>query len=119
MDTDYITYGKEGATLVKAWVKGVPIDDAAIAQALRAAAMPFVFKHVAWMLDAQGGMGETVGTVIATGGAVVPATVGVDIGCGMIAAQTKLTVDHLPNNLGKLRVSFEQAVPVGQNKHTR
>lgn len=119
MDNDYITYGKEGATLVKAWVKGVPIDDDAVFQALRTAAMPFIFKHVALMPDAHVGVGATVGTVIATRGAVIPAAVGVDIGCGMIAAQTKLTVDRLPDNLNKLRLSLEHTVPVGQSKHTK
>jgi tRNA-splicing ligase RtcB len=104
---------------VKAWVQCVPIEQEAIAQALRTAAMPFVFKHVALMPDAHVGIGATVGTVIATRGAVVPAAVGVDIGCGMIAARTNLTVDQLPDNLNKLRLALEETVPVGQAKHTR
>lgn len=118
MDTDYIQYGKD-STLVKAWVKGVPIEDDAIAQALRTAKMPFVFKHVALMPDAHVGIGATVGTVIATKGAVVPAAVGVDIGCGMIAVQTKLTANELPDNLNSLRLSLEASVPVGQAKHNK
>ena len=117
MEPDYIPYGKEDRTFVKAWVKGVPIEQEAIAQALRTAAMPFVFKHVALMPDAHVGIGATVGTVIATRGAVVPAAVGVDIGCGMIAVQTKLTANQLPDNLNKLRLSLEQSIPVGQGKH--
>src|ERR1700761_7849310 len=90
MDVDYIEYGAAEHALVKAWVQGVPIEEEAIAQALRTARMPFVFKHVALMPDAHVGIGATVGTVIATRGAVVPAAVGVDIGCGMIAIQTPL-----------------------------
>jgi tRNA-splicing ligase RtcB len=117
MDLDYLTYGSD-PTLVKAWVKGVPIDDAAIAQALRTAAMPFIFKHVALMPDAHVGTGATVGTVIATRGAVIPAAVGVDIGCGMIAAQTDVTMDQLPDNLHKLRSKIEETVPVGFAKHS-
>lgn len=119
METDYIAYGKEDRTCVKAWVKGVPIEDEAIAQALRTAAMPFVFKHVALMPDAHVGIGATVGTVIATRGAVVPSAVGVDIGCGMIAVQTKLHVDQLPDNLNKLRLNLESAIPVGMAKHNK
>ncbi len=118
MDADYIEYGK-GNTIVKAWVKGVPIEDDAVAQALRTAKMPFVFKHVALMPDAHVGIGATVGTVIATKGAVVPAAVGVDIGCGMIAVQTTLTAEDLPDNLNRLRLSLEESIPVGQAKHSR
>jgi tRNA-splicing ligase RtcB (3'-phosphate/5'-hydroxy nucleic acid ligase) len=119
MNNDYFLYGKEEGAHVKAWVDGVPIDPAAIAQALRTAAMPFIFKHVALMPDAHVGKGATVGTVIATIGAVVPAAVGVDIGCGMIAAQTTMKTDQLPDNLNKLRLSLEEIVPVGFAKHTK
>jgi tRNA-splicing ligase RtcB (3'-phosphate/5'-hydroxy nucleic acid ligase) len=119
MEPDYIPYQNKKGGLVKAWVRGVPIENDAIQQALKTAALPFIFKHVALMPDAHVGIGATVGTVIATRGAVVPAAVGVDIGCGMIAAQTKLTVDELPDNLHKLRLSLEEAVPVGLNKHQK
>lgn len=119
MEDDYIPYSREDGAQVKAWVKNVPIDDAAVAQALRTASMPFIFKHVALMPDAHVGIGATVGTVIASIGAVVPAAVGVDIGCGMIAAKTNLKVDQLPENLNKLRLSLEECVPVGQGKHNR
>jgi len=119
MEHDYIPYQNKKGALVKAWVRGVPIDDDAIEQALQTAALPFIFKHVALMPDAHVGIGATVGTVIATRGAVVPAAVGVDIGCGMIAAQTKLTVEQLPDNLNKLRLSLEESVPVGFGKHTK
>jgi tRNA-splicing ligase RtcB len=119
MKPDFIPYGRGQGALVKAWVQGVPIDKEAIAQALRTASMPFIFKHVALMPDAHVGIGATVGTVIATRGAVIPAAVGVDIGCGMIAAQTKLTVEQLPDNLGKLRLLLEETVPVGMGKHNK
>jgi tRNA-splicing ligase RtcB (3'-phosphate/5'-hydroxy nucleic acid ligase) len=119
MEHDYVPYQNKKGALVKAWVKGVPIDDQAIEQALQTAALPFIFKHVALMPDAHVGIGATVGTVIATRGAIVPAAVGVDIGCGMIAAQTKLTVDQLPDNLNKLRLSLEESVPVGFGKHSK
>jgi tRNA-splicing ligase RtcB len=119
MNDDFIAYNNNQGSLVKAWVKGVPIEDDAIEQAMKTAALPFVFKHVALMPDAHVGIGATVGTVIATRGAVVPAAVGVDIGCGMIAAQTMLTVEQLPDNLNRLRLSIEAAVPVGFAKHNK
>jgi tRNA-splicing ligase RtcB (3'-phosphate/5'-hydroxy nucleic acid ligase) len=119
MKADFVPYQNNKGALVKAWVKGVPIDEEAIQQALKTAALPFIFKHVALMPDAHVGIGATVGTVIATRGAIVPAAVGVDIGCGMIAAQTSLSVDNLPDNLNKLRLSLEEAVPVGFGKHQK
>jgi tRNA-splicing ligase RtcB len=119
MKPDYVPYGVGSGALVKAWVHGVPIEKEAIEQALRTAQMPFIFKHVALMPDAHVGIGATVGTVIATQGAVIPAAVGVDIGCGMIAARTKLKVEQLPDNLNALRTMLEATVPVGQGKHTK
>jgi tRNA-splicing ligase RtcB (3'-phosphate/5'-hydroxy nucleic acid ligase) len=82
--------------------------------------LPFVFPHVALMPDAHLGKGATVGSVIPTLGAIVPAAVGVDIGCGMIAVRTQFTRNELPSDLAKLRVSIEQAVPLsagGMNGH--
>ena len=84
---------------IKAWVKGVPIEDAAAQQLRNVARLPFVFKHVAAMPDVHWGMGATVGSVIATKGAIVPAAVGVDIGCGMAAAMTSLVAADLPDSL--------------------
>src|SRR3954462_7927199 len=79
-----------GGAPVKMWTKGVAVDAKARDQLSRAARMPFVFKHVAAMPDVHVGIGATVGSVIPTKGAVIPAAVGVDIGCGMMAARTSL-----------------------------
>jgi hypothetical protein len=72
---------------VKAWVDGVAFEDAARRQVENVASLPFVYKHVAVMPDVHWGMGATVGSVMATRGAIIPAAVGVDIGCGMVAAR--------------------------------
>ena len=82
---------------IKAWIKGVPVEDAARRQLENIAALPFIHKHVAAMPDVHLGRGATVGSVIATKGAIIPAAVGVDIGCGMMAVQTDLTAEQLPD----------------------
>lgn len=92
------------------------VDPAAIAQAQRTAALPFVAGHVALMPDAHVGMGATVGSVIPTEGAIIPSAVGVDIGCGMIAARTSLRSDQLPDDLAPLLSRIEKAVPAGVGK---
>ncbi|MCX8476740.1 MAG: RtcB family protein [Sphingomonas sp.] len=97
------------------WTRGVPVEDEARAQLARAARMPFVFKHVAAMPDVHVGIGATVGSVIPTKGAVIPAAVGVDIGCGMMAARTSLAAGDLPDNLEGIRSAIEQAVPHGRS----
>lgn len=79
--------------------------------------MPFIHKHVAIMPDVHWGMGATVGSVIPTVGAIIPAAVGVDIGCGMIAQRTSLTASDLPDNLAALRSAIEQAVPHGRTNN--
>ena len=84
-------------------------------QLSRAAQMPFIFKHVAAMPDVHVGIGATVGSVIPTKGAVIPAAVGVDIGCGMMAARTSLTAHDLPDNLEGVRSAIEKAVPHGRD----
>lgn len=99
---------------IKAWTKGVPIEDAAVVQLRNVASLPFVFKHVAVMPDVHWGMGATVGSVIATRGAIVPAAVGVDIGCGMAAVRLSLTANELPDNLHAVRSAIESAVPHGR-----
>ncbi len=92
------------------------LDDKTLEQARRTANLPFVDGHVALMPDAHYGMGATIGSVIPTTGAVVPAAVGVDIGCGMIAAQTSLTANDLPDKLGPLHGAIRRAVPAGVGK---
>ncbi len=109
------TYLPEGATHpVKLWTDGVPFEEAARKQVENLARMPFVFKHVAIMPDVHWGMGATVGSVIATRGAVIPAAVGVDIGCGMMAQRLSLKGSDLPDNLHALRSAIEAAVPHGR-----
>src|SRR5437868_9438411 len=75
--------------------------------------MPFVFHHVAVMPDCHLGKGATVGSVIATKGAIIPAAVGVDVGCGMVAVRTKFLAKDLPDNLDKLRTGIERRIPLG------
>ena len=94
--TTYDYQHVEGGVPIKMWTRGVPVDDKARDQLSRAAQMPFVFKHVAAMPDVHVGIGATVGSVIPTKGAVIPAAVGVDIGCGMMAARTSLMASECP-----------------------
>jgi tRNA-splicing ligase RtcB len=104
----------EGANApILAWTKGVPLEDSARNQLLNVAALPFVHKHVAVMPDVHFGRGATVGSVIPTKGAIIPAAVGVDIGCGMMAARTSLTANDLPDSLSRLRGAIERNVPHG------
>lgn len=99
---------------IKMWTKGVPVEDKAREQLRKTAEMPFIFNHLAVMPDVHVGIGSTVGSVIPTKDAIIPAAVGVDIGCGMMAARTTLTADDLPDNLGPLRAAIERAVPHGR-----
>jgi len=100
--------------LIKAWVDGVQVEAQARAQLDNMAAMPFIHKHIAIMPDVHWGMGATVGSVIPTKGAIIPAAVGVDIGCGMMARRTSLTASDLPDNLAGLRTAIEERVPHGR-----
>ena len=104
----------EGGVPIKLWTRGVPVDDKARAQLARTALLPFIFRHVAAMPDVHVGIGATVGSVIPTKGAVIPAAVGVDIGCGMMAARTSLAADDLPDSLERIRSAIERAVPHGR-----
>lgn len=105
--------GKNGG-LIKAWIDGVSVEDQARAQLDNIAQMPFIHKHVAIMPDVHWGMGATVGSVIPTKGAIIPAAVGVDIGCGMMAHRTNLRASDLPDNLFGLRTAIEDRVPHGR-----
>ncbi len=104
----------EGGVPIKAWTKGVQLEDPARKQLENTAHLPFVFKWVAAMPDVHYGIGATVGSVVPTKGAIIPAAVGVDIGCGMMATQTSLRASDLPDNLKKLRTAIEKAVPHGR-----
>ncbi|AWV08583.1 RtcB family protein [Marilutibacter maris] len=104
----------EGATTpIKGWVHGVPLEDQAHRQLQNIAELPFVGPWVAVMPDVHLGKGATVGSVVPTRGAIIPAAVGVDIGCGMAAVRTTLTANDLPDDLALLRNSIERSVPVG------
>ena len=115
MTTTYDFQPAEGGVPIKSWTRGVPVDDKARDQLARAAQMPFVFKHVAAMPDVHVGIGATVGSVIPTKGAIIPAAVGVDIGCGMMAARTSLMASDLPDHLEDVRSAIERAVPHGRD----
>lgn len=101
---------------IKAWVNYVPLDEKAREQLLNIARMPFIHHHVAVMPDVHWGIGATVGSVIPTVGAVIPAAVGVDIGCGMMAVRLSLTADQLPDHLKSVRHAVEKAVPHGRTE---
>jgi tRNA-splicing ligase RtcB len=109
----------KGKVPVKSWTKGVSFDENAQQQVLNVANMPFIHKHVAIMPDVHLGYGATIGSVIPTKGAVIPAAVGVDIGCGMMAVKLNLTASDLPDNLSHVRSMIEQAVPHGKSAKGR
>jgi tRNA-splicing ligase RtcB len=102
---------------IKAWTRGVPVEDEARRQLVNIARLPFVYRHVAAMPDVHLGIGATVGSVIPTVGAIIPAAVGVDIGCGMCAVRTSVRAEHLPDSLAAIRGAIEDAVPVGFAMH--
>ncbi len=99
---------------MKAWTLGVSCDPAAERQLANAASLPIVFRWIAAMPDVHVGIGATVGAVIPTVEAIIPAAVGVDIGCGMAASLTSLTANDLPSSLAPLRAAIETAVPHGR-----
>jgi tRNA-splicing ligase RtcB (3'-phosphate/5'-hydroxy nucleic acid ligase) len=99
---------------IKAWTHGVGVEASARAQLENVARLPIVFRHVAVMPDVHWGIGATVGSVVPTEGAIIPAAVGVDIGCGMMAIETTLEASRLPDTLRTLRTAIEKAVPHGR-----
>lgn len=103
-----------GGKPVKLWTQGVPIENGAVSQLEKTARMPFIYKWLAVMPDVHVGKGSTIGSVIPTVKAIIPAAVGVDIGCGMAAVKTSLTASDLPDNLAPLRTAIEKAVPHGR-----
>ena len=102
---------------IKIWSPIHEVESSALDQLKNTASLPFIFKHVAVMPDVHYGIGATVGSVVATKGAIVPACVGVDIGCGMMAAKMPFKSKRLPDNLQGLFDSISKAVPVGQDMH--
>jgi len=114
---NYNVLTAETGVPIKAWTKGVKLEDQARKQLLNVAQLPFIFKWVAAMPDVHWGVGAAVGSVIPTKGAIIPAAVGVDIGCGMVAVETDLNGRDLPDNLKTMRNAIEQAVPHGRTNH--
>ncbi|MBK0392205.1 RtcB family protein [Ramlibacter algicola] len=104
---------------VQAWTEGVEVEWDAMQQIRNIAGLPILAGHVAVMPDVHLGKGATVGTVIPTRSAIIPAAVGVDIGCGMCAVRTELRGDALPDSLAKVRSTIEAAVPVGFDLHAK
>jgi tRNA-splicing ligase RtcB len=98
---------------LKLWDSHQPFEAGAMQQLRNVASLPFVHSHIAGMPDVHWGKGATVGSVIATKQAIVPAAVGVDIGCGMMAVRTSVTADQLPDSLSAIRAEIERAVPKG------
>jgi len=119
METGAVHEEVPGGVPLKMWTRGVPVEDEAKRQLANVARLPVVFRHVAAMPDLHFGIGATVGSVIPTVKAIIPAAVGVDIGCGMMAARTTLTAEELPDNLAPLRSAIERAVPHGRTPGAR
>ena len=103
-----------GGVPVKSWTRGVPFEPEAKKQLANIARLPFIHKWVAAMPDVHLGIGATVGSVVPTVGAIIPAAVGVDIGCGMMALKTDLAARDLPDDLHPVRTAIERAVPHGR-----
>ena len=114
MERNYNVIATDDGAPIKAWTRGVPIEAAAERQLRNVARLPFIHKWVAVMPDVHWGVGATIGSVIPTRGAIVPAAVGVDLGCGMMATRTSLTAEMLPDNLHGIRDAIERAVPHGR-----
>jgi len=107
---------RDGGAPIKMWTKGVPVDDGARDQLALTAQLPFIYRWLAVMPDVHKGIGSTIGSVIPTKGAIIPAAVGVDIGCGMMAVRTSLEAGDLPDTLSPIRSAIEAAVPHGLSK---
>ena len=104
---------------ILAWLDPATIEPQALEQLHNIAGMPFIFKHLAVMPDCHLGKGATVGSVIATKGAIIPAAVGVDIGCGMIAVKTKFFAKNLPDSLEATRKGIERRIPLGAGNYNK
>lgn len=110
---------QEGGVPIKSWTRGVPFEAAAKEQLKNISRLPFIHQWVAAMPDVHLGKGATIGSVVPTVGAVIPAAVGVDIGCGMMAVRTSLRAADLPDNLSGVRSAIERAVPHGRSARAR
>ena len=112
--SNYRLIENEEGVPIKAWVHGVPLDEKAVDQLRNVGRLPIIHQWVAAMPDVHWGIGATVGSVIPTFEAIIPAAVGVDIGCGMMAVRTTLNASDLPDDLKKVRTAIERAVPHGR-----
>ncbi len=110
---------QDGGVPIKSWTLGVPFESEAKQQLKNISQMPFIHQWVAVMPDVHLGKGATIGSVVATLGAVIPAAVGVDIGCGMMAVRTSMKAPQLPDSLVGVRSAIERAVPHGRSKRAR
>jgi len=117
--TAYNVIQESGGVPIKLWTRGVPLEYEARRQLINMASLPFIHRWIAVMPDVHLGKGATVGSVVPTVGAIVPAAVGVDIGCGMIATRTTLSASDLPDSLHGLRTAIEHAVPHGRSPGPR
>ncbi len=116
--THYDVMATDGVP-VKSWTRGVAFEEEARRQLRNVSSLPFIHRWVAVMPDVHFGKGATIGSVIPTVGAVIPAAVGVDIGCGMMAVKTSLHASQLPDGLLEVRSAIEAAVPHGRSKRAR
>ena len=115
MERTFTVHLVEGGVPLKCWTQGVPFEDKAREQLERVARMPFIAASIAVMPDVHAGKGSTVGSVIATSGAIMPATVGVDIGCGMLAQRIRIDLSRLASDKETIRTAIEAAVPHGRS----
>ncbi len=114
MTHKYQEINVKGGVPIKAWVDGVDFDIKAQQQLRNAAMLPFIYKWIAAMPDVHVGIGATIGSVIPTKKAIIPAAVGVDIGCGMMAVKTSLNASQLPDHLRGVRDVIESCIPHGR-----
>jgi len=117
--TAYEVISEAGKHPIKSWTRGVSFDDNSKQQLQNIARMPFIHKWIAVMPDVHVGKGATIGSVIPTVGAIIPAAVGVDLGCGMMAVKTSLSAEQLPDSLSAMRSAIEQRVPHGRSVKLR
>ncbi len=114
-ETSYEVMSDHEGAPIKSWTKGVPFEEQARQQLRNIASLPFIHGWVSVMPDVHLGKGATIGSVVPTVGAVIPAAVGVDIGCGMMAVKTSLKAQQLPDSLVAIRAAIEAAVPHGRS----
>ena len=119
MSTERYEVMSAGGVPIKSWTRGVPFEEEARQQLRNISQMPFIHSHVAVMPDVHLGKGATIGSVVPTLGAVIPAAVGVDIGCGMMAVKTSLTAEMLPDDLSAIRSRIESYVPHGRSARVK